>query len=99
MTELSQWKSVLPIKFTLHHPRFPCPQIKDDKGFHVYTLHVKADNTFDLYVDTEVTASGNLLNDFKPSVNPPQEIDDPDDVQPEDWVTQVGIRTTLEYSR
>lgn len=79
-----------PISSTLQQPRSPHPQIKDDKGFHVYTLHVKADNTFDLYVDTKVVVSGNLLKDFKPPVNPPQEIEDPDDVQPEDWVTQVG---------
>lgn len=63
--------------------------MKDDKGFHVYTLHIKTDNTFDLYIDTETVSSGNLLEDFEPPVEPPQEIDDPDEEQPEDWVTEV----------
>lgn len=65
------------------------PQIKDDSGFHVYTLHVKTDNTFDLYIDTEIASHGNLLEDMKPPIVPAKEIDDPDDVQPEDWVTAV----------
>lgn len=29
---------------------------------------------------------GNLLEDFTPTVNPPKEIDDPEDKKPEDWV-------------
>ena len=65
--------------------------MKDDKGFHVYTLHVKADNMFDLYVDAQVSVSGNLLKDFEPAVNPPKEIDDPEDEQPDDWVTEVCV--------
>lgn len=84
-------------------PRLPCPrlavrsslslplQIKEDKGFHVYTLHVKTDNTFDLYIDTEVAGSGSLLEDVEPPVAQPKEIDDPDDEQPEDWVTEVRV--------
>ena len=64
-------------------------QIKDDGGFHVYTLHIKTDNTFDLYVDAEVAASGSLLEDMEPPLVPPPEIDDPEDEQPEDWVTEV----------
>lgn len=64
-------------------------QIKDDNGFHVYTLHVKTDSTFDLYIDTEIVSYGNLFEDMEPSIVPPKEIDDPDDVQPEDWVTEV----------
>lgn len=63
--------------------------MKDDGGFHVYTLHVKTDNTFDLYVDAEVASSGNLLEDMKPPIVPQKEIDDPEDEQPESWVTEV----------
>lgn len=58
----------------------------------MYTLHVKADNTFDIYIDAEKASSGNLLEDFEPSVNPDREIPDPDDEQPDDWVTQVRHR-------
>ena len=28
---------------------------------------------------------GSLLEDFEPSVNPPAEIDDPEDFKPSDW--------------
>lgn len=63
--------------------------MKDDGGFHVYTLHIKTDNTFDLYIDTEVVSSGSLLEDMKPPLVPPEEIDDPEDKQPDDWVTEV----------
>lgn len=68
-------------------------QVKEDKGFHVYTLHVKAEsNTFDVYIDTELVSTGNLLEDFEPAVNPPKEIDDADDEQPKDWITEVQER-------
>lgn len=58
----------------------------------MYTLHVKADSTFDLYVDTALASSGSLLEDMKPPVVPEREIDDPEDEQPEDWVTEVRAR-------
>lgn len=34
---------------------------------------------------------GSLLEDFTPSVNPPAEIDDPEDTKPEDWVDEQKI--------
>lgn len=55
----------------------------------MYTLHVKKDGVFDLYIDTEVVSSGSLLEDMTPPLVPPMEIDDPEDEQPEDWVTEV----------
>ena len=58
----------------------------------MYTLHVKADSTFDLYVDTALASSGSLLEDMKPPIVPEREIDDPEDEQPEDWVTEVRAR-------
>lgn len=67
-------------------------QIKDDKGYHLYTLHIKVDNTFEIYIDTESVSQGSLLEDFEPPVHLPQEIDDPEDTQPEGWVT--AVRTT-----
>ena len=30
-----------------------------------------------------------LTADFKPSINPPKEIDDPEDSKPEDWIDEV----------
>lgn len=44
------------------------------------------DNTFDILFNENSLRSGNLLEDFTPAVNPPAEIDDPEDFKPEDWV-------------
>lgn len=43
------------------------------------------DNSFEILVDQMVVNSGNLLNDMSPPVNPPREIEDPNDQKPEDW--------------
>ncbi|KAF5302935.1 hypothetical protein FQA39_LY02115 [Lamprigera yunnana] len=56
-----------------------------DKLPHLYTLILNPDNTFEIKVDKKVINSGSLLEDFTPSVNPPAEIDDPDDKKPDDW--------------
>ncbi|XP_057364963.2 calnexin-like isoform X2 [Daphnia carinata] len=57
---------------------------KDGKP-HLYTLMIHPDNTFDVSVDYKIVNKGTLLEDFSPPVNPPSEIDDPDDRKPEDW--------------
>ena len=44
------------------------------------------DNTFDVQFNGESKVNGSLLEDFNPAVNPPKEIDDPEDKKPEDWV-------------
>ncbi|KAJ3351554.1 hypothetical protein HDU83_008818 [Entophlyctis luteolus] len=64
---------------------------KADKDTHVYTLVVRPDNTFDVLVDGSSVKSGSLLEDFKPPVNPPAEIDDPEDKKPADWVDAARI--------
>jgi calnexin len=69
----------------------PRPQIKTDKLTHLYTLHVRKDNTFDILIDQEVVKSGDLLKDFNPSINPPREINDPTDIKPSDWVDDEYI--------
>jgi hypothetical protein len=54
--------------------------------------HVSSpDNTYDVLFNGESQRSGNLLEDFTPSVNPPKEIDDPEDTKPADWVDQKRI--------
>lgn len=60
-------------------------KIFDDKKTHLVTLIVNPDNTFEIRVDKQVVNSGSLLNDFEPPVNPPVEIDDPEDKKPDDW--------------
>ena len=57
----------------------------------LYTLIVNADNTFEIQIDGESMKSGNLLEDFTPSVEPEKEIDDPNDTKPEDWVEDAKI--------
>merc|ERR1719235_1291756 len=54
---------------------------------HLYTAIVSPDNTVAILVDNVEKKSASLLSetDFKPSVNPPKEIDDPEDKKPEDW--------------
>jgi calnexin len=56
-----------------------------DKSTHLYTLVVKPDNSFSVFVDQKLVNSGNLLSDVEPAVNPPAEIEDKDDKKPEDW--------------
>lgn len=46
---------------------------------------VKPDNTFTIRVDNKIVNEGSLLEDFEPPVNPPREIDDPNDKRPENW--------------
>lgn len=56
-----------------------------DKLPHLYTLILRPDNTFEIQLDRKVVKSGSLLEDFTPAVNPPAEIEDPEDKKPEDW--------------
>jgi hypothetical protein len=49
------------------------------------------DNTYKILIDGESQQTGSLLEDFDPAVNPPTEIDDPNDVKPEDWVDKQRI--------
>lgn len=46
---------------------------------------VRPDNTFTILVDNKEANAGSLLEDFTPPVNPPEEIDDPNDKKPDDW--------------
>lgn len=43
------------------------------------------DNSFEVLIDQIVVNKGNLMEDMTPPINPPKEIDDPDDRKPEDW--------------
>ncbi|XP_051920384.1 calnexin isoform X2 [Hippocampus zosterae] len=63
-----------------------------DKKTHLYTLVLNPDNTFEILVDQTVVNSGNLLTDMTPPVNPPSEIEDPDDHKPEDWDERPKIQ-------
>jgi len=62
----------------------PVPSI--DKATKLYTLVINPDNTYSVTIDNGEPHTGSLLTDFNPPVNPPKEIDDPDDKKPSDWV-------------
>ncbi|SPO04218.1 probable calcium-binding protein precursor cnx1 [Cephalotrichum gorgonifer] len=67
------------------------PTAKIVKSTELYTLIVNPDNTYVIKQNGEEVKSGSLLTDFQPSVNPPEEIDDPEDSKPEDWVDEARI--------
>ncbi|XP_015791836.1 calnexin [Tetranychus urticae] len=56
-----------------------------DNKWHLFRLVVRPDNSYEISVDKKIVGKGSLLEDFNPPVNPPKEIDDPDDTKPEDW--------------
>lgn len=59
--------------------------IFDDQKTHLVRLIVKPDNSFEISVDKQRVNEGSLLHDMEPSVNPPKEIDDPEDKRPDEW--------------
>jgi len=55
---------------------------------HVYTLHVKQDNTYAVYFDSEIKSEGSLHDGWG---FPNKTIDDPTDSKPTDWVDEAEI--------
>lgn len=64
------------------------PRVKRDRRSHIYTLSLKPDNSFEIFIDSESVKKGSLLQDMTPAVNPPAQIDDPEDKKPADWVDE-----------
>jgi len=56
-----------------------------DKRPHLYRLVINPDNSFVMSIDYKIVNFGTLVEHFEPPVNPPAEIDDPNDFKPEDW--------------
>ncbi|NWI14443.1 CLGN protein, partial [Crypturellus soui] len=76
------------------HAKQPGVDIKKfytDKKTHLYTLVLKPDDTFEMLIDQSVVSKGSLLKDMVPPVNPPKEIDDPNDKKPDDWDERAKI--------
>jgi calnexin len=67
------------------------PAAKTDANTHLYTLHLRKDNSFAIYIDKVLEKEGNLLTSMEPAVNPPQIIDDPTDKKPSDWVDEAKV--------
>lgn len=67
------------------------PAVNLDKLTHVYTAIIETDNTYTILIDGEEKKAGSLFEDFTPAFNPPQEIDDPEESKPDDWVDTAKI--------
>jgi len=64
-------------------------KVESDQLSHLYTLHVKADNTFDVLIDNESVKSGSLEENWDFLL--PKEIKDPAISKPADWVDKKKI--------
>ncbi|KNC81733.1 calreticulin [Sphaeroforma arctica JP610] len=62
---------------------------KSDEFAHLYTLVVHPDNTYEVLIDHESAAKGDIEEDW--DILEPKEIDDKDAVKPEDWDERVKI--------
>lgn len=75
-----------------HHLEGPPATVgTSDKRSHLYTLVVRSDNSYEIFIDKESKKKGSLLTDFEPPVIPPKMIDDPEDTKPEEWVDEAKI--------
>lgn len=74
---------ILPYKDDNHliDHTIPC---ETDVFTHVYTLAIRPDNSYEVFIDTESVRIGTLVDDWK--MLPPKEIPDPGAKKPEDWV-------------
>ncbi|KAL7484606.1 hypothetical protein ACHAW6_010237 [Cyclotella cf. meneghiniana] len=62
---------------------------EDNQLTHLYTLIIRPDNTFEVFVDNKSVRSGKLDDEF--DFLAPKEIKDPDQSKPTDWVDEKRI--------
>lgn len=62
---------------------------EDDQLSHLYTLVLRPDNTFEVFVDNKSVREGKLDDEF--DFLPAKEIKDPDQSKPEDWVNEAQM--------
>lgn len=69
----------------------PSPVI--DTLTHLYTLVIRKDNTFEIFIDQKSVSSGNMLDEgvFEPPFTPAKRIHDPSDKKPTDWIDEAEI--------
>jgi len=60
-----------------------------DQLTHLYTLHIKSDNTFEVYVDNKSVRAGKLEDEF--DFMEAKEIKDPAQSLPDDWVMESTV--------
>lgn len=64
-------------------------KVETDKESHLYTLHIKKDNTYEVFIDQESVRKGSLEEDWDFLL--PKEIKDPALSKPADWVDAKKI--------
>eukprot|EP00761_Pharyngomonas_kirbyi_P012434 gb/GECH01012461.1/.p1 GENE.gb/GECH01012461.1/~~gb/GECH01012461.1/.p1 ORF type:complete len:533 (+),score=161.12 gb/GECH01012461.1/:1-1599(+) len=62
------------------------PSVPLDQKTHLYTVAIFKNGTYHMYVNQELKREGSLAHDFDPPIQPPEQVDDPEDKKPEDWV-------------
>jgi calreticulin len=62
---------------------------ESDKYTHLYTLIVKADNTYEVQIDGEKVQDGKIADNY--DVYHDEKINDPDQSKPKDWVDEKKI--------
>lgn len=63
--------------------------VENDRLTHLYTLMIKPDNTFEVFIDQKSVREGKLEEEF--AFAEPKQIKDPDAKKPEDWVDKARI--------
>jgi len=56
---------------------------------HLFTFHIKKDQTYEIFVDNESKASGSITDDWE--VLKPKKINDPEVSKPADWVEEAQM--------
>lgn len=74
-----------------HHLKQQIAAPSKDDETHIYTLTVSTKNKFEILIDGQVKAKGDLMKDFEPAFQPPKAIPDPNDKKPADWVDDAKI--------
>jgi calnexin len=83
---------------TEKHSKKPKERLEEpfkDKQPHLFKLVISPDNSFRISVDNKVVNEGHLLKDMIPPINPPKEIDDPNDFKPESWDDREKVKIII----
>jgi len=75
----------------VEHHLVKAPRPAGDKSSHLYTAVIKADDTLEIFIDGVSKFVGSMHESFEPALTPDQEIDDPEDSKPADWVDVAKI--------
>eukprot|EP00184_Porphyridium_aerugineum_P001802 CAMPEP_0184699206 /NCGR_PEP_ID=MMETSP0313-20130426/5558_1 /TAXON_ID=2792 /ORGANISM="Porphyridium aerugineum, Strain SAG 1380-2" /LENGTH=467 /DNA_ID=CAMNT_0027158255 /DNA_START=144 /DNA_END=1547 /DNA_ORIENTATION=- len=77
-----------------HHLKTPpVPHRGSDQNVHLYRLEIDdAKQEATIQVDDITPQTFTFKDDFEPPFQPPEEIDDPEDKKPEDWIDEAQMK-------